>query len=537
MTAPDESALGSVLPAQSGGYPISRPRFQNRRQIATFTGRRSFTAIVAAITLLILVFIAIHSKLYARIGSEYDALGQNLWDSGENLVGAYTIATYGIYSINLEDPQPTTRREPLYPFVLAGLWKMFGAIDGKGVQFSWTGENVDRLKLLNIGILFSITAIAGYFVFWQTGRASLALLTAGLLVVDGPLIQSAHTLLSELPAALVLLLISILLYRALDGTRSVGWLTALSIGVACIVAFFIKAIYLLMVPLVMLALLFLGPARALDRVRSSLIVGLSATMILAPWLARNYLVSGNAFPADRSAEMTITRAQYDAMSPEEYHYLFVVWTPGAGKFFLPKDHPSAWQRTIGGGYDGLAREVYERILYPYFGQYEAQPNASYEQSVYLRLQKQGLQEISSNISGYLKLSVAFLYRSLFIDDGRTLRMLGFPMSKENGGNGEMADCLSCALLLNLPRWVMFVFLIGVAAVRRDWALWGLALPVAFTVFSYSFLAFSTPRYVQPVVPSLVVIFAFGIGIILESSEAKATWRFLGDKLPRQSCGA
>jgi hypothetical protein len=335
------------------------------------------------------------------------------------------------------------------------------------------------------------------------------------------LVESAHTLLTEVPAALGLLLVSILLFDYLDRTRNSGWLTALAIGIACSALFFLKTIYLLMIPLVMLAMLFPGPAGFGRRLRASLLVGVSATVILAPWFYRNYLVSGRAFPADRSAEMTITRAQYDAMSPEEYRYLFVVWTPGASKFLLPQDRPSAWQRAVGGGFDRLNQETYDRILDPYFGQYDAQPNASYTQNVYLALQQRGLAELASNISGHLKLSMAFVYRSLFIDDGRALRMIGLPMTRENEGRGEMADCLSCALLINLPRWAMFLFVAGVAVVRRRWALLGFALPTAYTVLGYSFLAFSTPRYMQPVIPSLVVIFALGLDIILQSLGVKA----------------
>ena len=473
----------------------------------------------AVIVFFVFVFAAIHLKSYIRIGSQYDGF-QNLWDSGENLVGAYTIATRGIYSINLEDPQPTTRREPLYPLVLAGFWKMLGAIDSNGVQFSWTGKNVDHLKFLNVAILACITVISAHFVFRQTGRPLLSLIAAGLLLFNGPLIESAHTLLTEVPAALILLLISIVIFRYLERTRNANWITAMGIGVLCGALFFIKTVYLLMIPLVMLLLLFPGPPEFRQRFRASLIVGMCAIVLLVPWFVRNYFVCGNVFPADRSAEMTITRALYDAMSPEEYRLLFVVWTPGAGKFLLPKDNPSAWQRTIGGGYDGINREAYARIIDPYFGQYDALPNASYEQSVYLRLQQQGLQQIANNISGYLRLSVAFVYRSLFIDDGRALRMIGFAMAKENGGYGEMADCLSCALLFNLPEWAMFFFLISVAIVRRRWALLGLVLPVAYTVFSYSFLAFSTPRYIQPVVPSLVIILALGIDIVLSRLELR-----------------
>ena len=479
----------------------------------------------AAIILLVLAFIAIHGKLYNQIGSEYEGF-QNFWDSGENLVGAYTIATHGVYSINLQNPQPTTRREPLYSLLLAGLWKIFGVIDGKGVQFSWTGGDVDRLHILNVAIIFGIMVVAGYFVFWQTGRVWLSLATVALLLVDGPLIESAHTLLTEVPAAFVLLLICILLCRALDRTRSAHWTIALSIGVACGVLFFIKAVYLLLIPVAMLALLFAGPPGIKSRLRATLIMGLSATVIILPWFVRNYVVSGNPFPADRSAEMIVVRALYDDMSSDEYRYLFVVWTPGAGKVFLPRDRPSAWQRTIGEGYDGIARDAYERILYPYFGQYEALPNGSYEQSVYLALQKRGMREIAANLSGYLKLSMAFMYRALFIDDGRALRMVGFAMTRDNNGVGEMADCLSCALLINLPRWLMFWFVLGVATMRRDWAIVGFTLPVVFTVVAYSFLAYTTPRYMQPVTPSLVVIFALGISNILGSLQLPSRFKKL-----------
>jgi len=57
---------------------------------------------------------------------------------------------------------------------------------------------------------------------------------------------------------------------------------------------------------------------------------------------------------------------------------------------------------------------------------------------------------------------------------------------------------------------MFLFVTGRAVMRRDWAMIGLALPTAFAVFAYSFLAFSEPRYMLVVVPSLTVMFALGL---------------------------
>jgi 4-amino-4-deoxy-L-arabinose transferase-like glycosyltransferase len=168
--------------------------------------------------------------------------------------------------------QPTAFRPPLYPVALAGVHVLGGG---------WTAERV-------LGALFGVAAVLlSFLIARRLWGGSVAIVAAAILAVFPPLVILSATLLSESLFLLLMLgaLLAVLQYR--DDPR-LRW--ALLAGALCGLAALTRANGSLLVLPAALGVWTLRPRFSRAALAAPLAVGLSALVLVSPWVVRNSLV-------------------------------------------------------------------------------------------------------------------------------------------------------------------------------------------------------------------------------------------------------
>lgn len=466
-----------------------------------------------------LAFILIHVHLYDS-GQTYGS------DSQENLAGAYNIAKYNTYAVNTLDnrPHPTATREPLFPLMVGLVIKMKNIfadrehnIHNKPIETIYHLEieparTINKLTLINIALLLVTIVSSAIFVRRLTQNYFLVFYTAITLIFSASLAVGAHGFLTEILAALLINIISILFYNYKELSHERKYWIYLGMAISALVL--TKAIFLYFIPLVFVYLISLNFQSLKNREQpysKNFLIFLSCiAVIVGGWMLRNYIDLGRFYIADRKAQTLMYRAEYDYLSSKEYPYTYAIWAPGLSRHFLSKDSEKDWARLVNRrGNDQIILDAYFNIFMEYFKDKKLELNGVYPQADLMKLEKISIHKIMANPVGHLKLSLAFLWRSLFIEDGTGLRYLGIKLPYEDNAD-QRVDSFPMAIFINLPFWLGFFYVMFISIRKRDAASLGLILIPAYTILVYSFLGFSHPRYMSMLIPMLTVTFCLAL---------------------------
>lgn len=457
-----------------------------------------------------IIFMMIHLHLY-------DQKKENVTDGGENIVGAYTIAKYNTYSINL-DPHPASKREPFYPFLMGMVIKARNLVFHHANDFREQSiEKINRLKIINMVILFSTSVLAFWFIKRYTKKYWLAVYALFSLIFSAALAENAHSFFTEVIGGFFILAVGLLLFYYPDNIRDRRFYAWLGLAVSLLTL--TKAIYLYLIPIVcvyMVAVHYIKNMALNKSFFKNMLVFITCVAVLVGgWMMRNHHYFGKYFVAGRKAENMLIRAEYDKVTKKEYPYLYAVYMPGLSKYFLHEEDKPNWTRLINTlGNDQILLDTYWVRMAYYFKGKTVNPSGTYDEADYDKVEAIAKREILSNPVAHLKLTLAFLYRSIFIEDGAGLEYLGIKLPHENNFDRRV-DSVFLAIAVNAPVWLSFFYVVFGSIRRRNGALIGLILIPSFTVLIYSVAAFSHPRYMMPLIPIMTVIFCVGLHLFLD----------------------
>ncbi len=151
-----------------------------------------------------------------------------------NLVERGTLSTD--QSFDAPDPRPSLRREPLYPFILAGFLALHDRAELKQhgpacyLEDGRCPEIIRYMKVPNILLHLLLIAATGWAVYVFTRRTGFAAAGSGMIALYTGFISESNFFYPETLAALLFLLMSTLMYLAFFGRRK--WLAALGCGLA-----------------------------------------------------------------------------------------------------------------------------------------------------------------------------------------------------------------------------------------------------------------------------------------------------------------
>ena len=371
---------------------------------------------------------------------------------------AVSIAQVGHYSDTLAYGRPTAFRPPVYPYMLAGVYKL------AGVERAATSDRVIVARHMQVVIGTVLVAMIGLLAV-QVWGSVVALVAMGLAAVYVPLVTMSGTVMSE-PLFCVFMLGA--LSAAIAHRRSRHrWRWAVLAGVLTGLAILTRAnALILLVPLVFavwdvrprLSLRALGPPVALVAL---------AVLVVTPWTIRNARTLHHFVPVSTQLGSALGGTYNDEARTD-------------------KRHPGSWRslRSVPSYADifGKVRQTNEAVL---------------ERRLRKRAERYALDH-----PGYVA-QVAFwaTVRGLDLDGIDWARHTASTVSID----GKWAERGVYCFWLFAVLAVLGAF--TAAARRAPWFVW--AFPVLMYL-SVVFLVIETPRYRTPMDPFIVVLAALAL---------------------------
>lgn len=444
----------------------------------------------------------------------------NHTDGGENLVAAFTLYKYNTYSINLE-PHAGYKREPLYPFLMSLIFRGVSFFSPQTYeQFpGFDAPAFNYLKFINVLLLFFTGFCAYSFLKDRFKNSFLPLFAFTSILYSGSLLYSSKQFLTEILASLLILLISFP-YLSNWMTRSRKFFFFWGLATTALV--FTKAVYLyLMFPVMAYWLFIYFKSRDKNFLIKGLIYFSIVFICASAWMTRNYFLGGGFEMTGRKDEMLYNRAIYNEMRPQEYPFTYILWTPGLRKFFLNDQNKENWERLWNWrGNDEVFLLAYAYVDGVVRKQYPVLPNGSFPLESVKKVEKEAWEKILSNPIGHGKMFLAFIYRSLYPEDGTGLEYFGIKIPREPDYD-KRGDVLFLGLLNNIPYWIGFLWLLFLFLKKRSYQNLGFFLCPLYLVTILSLVGFSHFRFIYPLIPILSVGLAIFIGVKFKNSSLES----------------
>jgi len=305
------------------------------------TNCKSFSLVI----LLLLIVINFYRSIVPQKVPSY-------WDAQQYTVMAYNLYKYGAFSLSKDfdiHPDLTLQREPLYPFYLA-CWLR---LNPKVTKDTTTNASlvIDNLILylaysqLILLIILSISTM--YIVLLMTNNYLLGYIALGMVGFSPSLIRLSNLPHTEIMASLLLLWISIWLYK-IHKQPSLRYFIYLSITLSFLVLTRAQSMFLVII--IILFFFYLSNYRFFsDRalIRKGLICFVAIyCLIVGTWILRNYLNFNHAIITSRAGMVLLLRSEKNMMTPKEFFASFLYWTFNGDLFKEPEEGKSFRKGTM-----------------------------------------------------------------------------------------------------------------------------------------------------------------------------------------------
>jgi hypothetical protein len=471
--------------------------------------------IIQIVALLLLgAVIGFHAlQLSARISEDSST------DGLQNLRAAYNLAYHGVISQGEEMDGPSNYREPLPIIFLAAHIKSHPLLtSGQTLKTINEGKAIAAVKQHNlfwavlcmvgvaITVVLAIPLPTGGFI-----TAIPAVYLTKRLFLQGPsIIDQLYT---EIQAATLLVWASVTLIAALKTMRPVWYfLTGAVLGALALTkALFLYGAAGLMFVLLAAYLVRVPIGGRLKMVQLIGWIGVGLTVIVAPWIARNYY-HFNAFTvSERGGIILLTRAIKNQMNSEELRGAFFAYSPAVIRTWIGERLGfSSEDLRQGGRLQRLDRESSaerdleaERLGRPedavsFYRSARAERVAarSYWQSQGVdnpgtiadnELQRKAVHMIIADPVDHLRTTPAFLWRGIWAIDSQSV-------SPE------------FAVLFNALAFVALVGMgLGGLSLRNAW-MSGVAAMSVVMIILYAIASHFIPRYAAPMIPNMIIAF-------------------------------
>ena len=342
-------------------------------------------------------------------------------DARQNVAIGLNLSQHHVYREGLDDPV-YYRREPFYPFLVAGYDKVRGLIGFEQIPTACAERNVANaqcavalaeLKLIGAILLVLTAAMVFFLVLMLTGSYVFAAAGWALTIGSYSLLVYLDRHITEVHAAFLLTLIG--LVGALAIKRKSLWLYAL-LGISAGLLLLTKVIFLYLWVALIPIIVFTEWRSSARRLAIVLGVFLASYAVLpVAWMTRNALIGGEFELLEKRGVNALTvRAAYNQMTFQEFIAGFFYYTPATGR------NMADW---------GFEKSDYARL--------DTKNENSFRQSSLraLRSRPADLQReyrstfsearnrILSNPLAHLRTSVLLAYGALFPEDGFGYRRL------------------------------------------------------------------------------------------------------------------
>lgn len=454
-----------------------------------------------------------------------DSIGE---DASQNLRSALNLWKQGIYGESGVGAIPGYRREPFPNWLLAGhlTWIVRPPAWIHSEQLVADPRLLTRITQVNlfylVGLMLALWGLCLRLIS-PSGLAHLVALPVIFVSADAFAIHELDNLNTELPAAWLLVLLSLTLVL-LRQKNQWGWALLAGTVYGCLVLTKASGAYLALLVLPTLPLL-LNNSRRRSLVLT-LCVGLGFALTVLPWVGRNLHEFGTPAISGGSGDVLMYRTSYNEMSTHEYLGAFYAFAPKKLQDDLlgPLTGHSRAALECGGSLQRLRRQLpcdtkaiaeerfadvksfYKSIQYFLRKQIlDAKARRVADPDSYVR--RVAVDRIKADPIKHVAVSLPLAWRGLW------------SFAKHNTWFSIITNGLAMASLLTMP-WL------GILLRRPDWTLTSM-VGVGYFLF-YALLSHFIPRYSEPLIPLALVCLAvllvaavrklasmlFGVGIRL-----------------------
>ncbi len=413
-------------------------------------------------------------------------------DTRENLLIALNLLRFGVYSVQEAEgsapPPPTTKREPLYPTLLAAWMAIFrdeSSFTAPPTLASLDPGFVRRLKGLNV-LLHLLLVLASW---WSArtffGRSWPALAAAALVAFNSSMLSTVDVFLTEIPGALLLACSSALIYLSYARKNPLHpILGGFSLGALALT----KAVYFYFVALLLAAaVIWLAVAAIRKSRRAQLpafrwaILALAALAVYSPWFVRNQRL-GEALQVDKRGEDVLAiRAEYSTMSWRQYAASFFYFTPAVGPRLATALFGGETIRSL----DRADSQSFFRQAIEGTGEVQKVAAARH-----LSPRQASIRIMAEHLPMMALLTLPFAYQGAFVQVGYNVRRVP-----------------AFLLYLTLVYSIFFVpalIILTVRLLRSKDPRWPFLVPALYTYAFYSLITHFIPRYSVPLVPLFII---------------------------------
>ena len=316
----------------AGPLATERARIRSRLVDPVRSHRHLLVILILGVTLR-LVLLANTGSLPLQIVDE-----QHYAELASNLLHSYGFAG--------KSGALTSMRPPLYPVLLAGVWRLTGS------------ESLQAARAVNI-LLALVTVVAVYALAEKLFDRRTAVLAAAIVCFYPSFLFSGVLLLTEVLFTLLVVLLA-LEYQALMDRPAPGWaaLAGATVGLAALTRSVLWPFPIFLVPLLFLSLHESRRRRAY--LAFCLVAGYLA--VVGPWAARNTLLQGTLTIVDTMGGMNLRMGNYEH-TPEDRMWDAVSLTGDKSwSYALVQSHPEARRWTEGQREKWAQREAVAYML-------------------------------------------------------------------------------------------------------------------------------------------------------------------------------
>lgn len=363
-------------------------------------------------------------------------------------------------------------------------------------------ESIKKLKSSQIAILVIISFLTGYFIYIITKKIVFSYISFLMVITSITLTSAVNELLAELFTALLVLCVSILLYKTLDQNKIIHFVL---LGVACGYLALTRAIFVYFIIILLSLFIYLFYKKSFIS-RKNFLIGSTSfflvySLIIGSWMIRNYIHFRDTTITLRGGVVLSIRANYNMMSKKEFWGSFLYWAPespirdklfnrfyGKNKILerFYRDNPASYYRSPDAEWRNLLTE---------YSEFKNGPQRAERE-----LRKGAVNKILAHPFRHIMATFPFAWRGHFVESGHRLKV---PFNIQ----------IRSILVVNILYFISLLFVAFISLKKINWPLFAFCLPALYCFAAYSFMTHNEPRFNTPLIPILVSTFLISFHLI------------------------
>ena len=430
-------------------------------------------------------------------------------DAREYVTMGYNFLKHNTFSLeNKVDPTPTAYREPGMPtydaLTIAAIAQLRD-MDLDTLLAKGPGPRI--LKYAQLPIIALTAVLTMYIVFMLTRNIFYGYTALFLTGFSTSLLYAANNLCAEHLAALLILCVSLFLYKAVK-EKSIKYFVLLGAALGLLVL--TRGVFQYFIVIILAFLVFLAIVGAFEKRKlliCTIIFSVAYFALAGSWMVRNYIHFGRLFITERGCKVLLLRAETNIMNTKEYLGAFLYWAPDKYlsesllKHFLGQDAIKP-----GGALERLNRQndssFYLRTKAIWTKLEKELGGQAGNTIVDKKLKSMAKTKILKHPFRHILVTLPIGWRGLFAEHGYRLKI---------PGSGIV---INSSVPTNIVYFAALFFLAFLSVKKRWWDLFAFILPALYLYGIQTFLTHNLARYNKPLIPTLVVALLFVVHYLI-----------------------